>query len=41
MQNQISKVQLVKVTIGATRGRAARGRPQGPDLGDTVGPSDR
>ena len=28
MQNQISKVQLVKVTIGATRGRAARGRPK-------------
>jgi len=28
MQNQTSKVQLVKVTIGATRGRAARGRPK-------------
>jgi hypothetical protein len=28
MQNQISKVRLVSITIGAARGRAARGRPQ-------------
>jgi len=27
MQNHISKVRLIMVTIGAARGRAARGRP--------------
>ena len=27
MQDHISKVRLVMITIGAARGRAARGRP--------------
>ena len=27
MQNHISKIRLVAITIGAARGRAARGRP--------------
>lgn len=27
MQNHISKVRLIMITIGAARGRAARGRP--------------
>lgn len=28
MQNHISKVKSIMVTIGAARGRAARGRPK-------------
>lgn len=27
MQNEVWKIQLISLTIGADRGRAARGRP--------------
>lgn len=27
VQNHISKIRLITITIGAARGRAARGRP--------------